>query len=278
MFLAAKHIFITLVLLLYLKLHAQVVRPSFSNRYAAAGAYSKNFSDVFSATSNQASLAGLKTGAFGVYGERRFMLEDLANYTSIVAVPTTSGTFGLQVDYLGTSFFNAAELGIIYARKVSAAVDLGVKFNYHTVRIAGYGNVSALNFDLGAIFHLTEKLHSGIHIYNPSGSELGKTGSEKLESIYSCGLGYEASEKLFISTAIIKREDRPACIIVGLQYNLHPKAFIRAGISANTDNSYAGIGLNVGFARVDLNTSYHPQLGFTPGILLLFNFKKPAEE
>jgi hypothetical protein len=278
MLLAAKIIFLILALLLSVQPDAQVVRPSSSNRYAAPGAYSKNFSDIFSATSNQASLGDLKTGAFGVYGERRFMLEDLSNYTAIVAVPTSSGTFGLQVDYFGSPLFNVTEVGIIYARKVSEAVEVGAKFNYHTVRIAGYGNVSALNFDVGAIFHLTDKLHSGIHVYNPSRSKLGKLVSEKLESIYSCGVGYEASEKLFISTGIIKHEDRPVGVIAGMQYNLHRKVFIRGGISTNNDNGYVGLGLNIGFGRVDLNTTYHPQLGFTPGILLLINFKKTAEE
>ncbi|WP_147203269.1 hypothetical protein [Segetibacter aerophilus] len=266
------------MLLFSVQLNAQVVRPSSFNRYAALGAYSKNFSDIFSATSNQAALASLKTGAFGVYGEKRFMLQELSNYTAIVAVPTSSGTFGLQVDYFGSTFFNATELGIIYARKITEVVEVGAKFNYHTVRIAGYGNVSAMNFDVGAIFHLTEKLYSGIHIYNPSGSKLGKIGTEKLESIYTCGLGYEASERLFISTEIIKHEDQPVGVIAGMQYNLHAKVFIRGGICTNNDNGYAGVGVNIGFGRVDLSTAYHPQIGFTPGISLLFNFKKLAEE
>lgn len=257
---------------------AQVVRQPLSIHYAALGAYSKNFSDIFSATTNQASLATLKAAAFGVYGERRFMLDELNSYAAIVAIPTPSGAIGLQADYFGSSSFNESQLGLIYARKVTSQVDVGVKFNYHAVSVQGYGTATAVNFEAGAIFHVTEKLHTGIHVYNPASSKLGKAGSEKLASVYKFGLGYEVSERLFISAEIVKHEDQPVGVHAGLQYNLHPRLFIRTGISTADDNSYVGVGLNVGFGRIDVNAAYHPQLGFTPGFLLLLNFKKPAEE
>lgn len=257
---------------------AQVIKEPISVRYAGLGAYSKNFSDIFSAISNQASLSQLKTGGFAVYGERRFMLEELNGYTAIAAMPTTSGTFGFQGDYFGSAAFNESQLGIIYARKITKQIDIGVKFNYYTVRIPGYGSASAVNFEAGAIFHLTDKLYSGLHIYNPAGSKLGIRGNEKLASIYRFGLGYEASEIIFISTEIVKQEDRQVSVNAGLQYNLNKNVFIRTGISTLTNNSYVSVGMQLSFARIDVNTAYHPQLGFTPGLLLLFNFKKADKD
>ena len=41
-------------------------------------------------------------------------------------------------------------------------------------RIAGYGNSSAINFEIGTVFHLTDKLHAGVHAYNPVGGKYGK--------------------------------------------------------------------------------------------------------
>lgn len=259
-------------------MEGQVIKQPLSLHYVGLGGYSKNFTDIFSATSNQAAIANIKTAAVAVFGERRFMLSELSGYTTIIAVPTAHETIGFQADYFGSSSFNESELGFIYARKVSEGIDVGAKFNYHMVRVAGYGNASAVNFDVSAIFHLTEKLHAGLRVYNPAGSRLGKSGSEKLASIYSFGLGYEASEKLFISTEIVKNEDLPVGINAGFQYNLHPRVFIRSGISTNNSSSYVSVGLNIGFGRIDINTAYHSQLGFTPGVLLLVNFKKAVEE
>jgi hypothetical protein len=261
-----------------LHLEAQNVKQPLSVGYVAMGANSNKFSDIFSATSNQASLANLKGSAFAVYGEKRFMLDDLNGFTAIVGMPTTSGSFGFQADYFGSSLFNENELGLIYARKISKEIEVGAKFNYHTVKAAGYGSLSAVNFEAGAIFHLTEKLHSGIHVYNPAGRMLGKTASEKLASIYCFGLGYEVSEKLFLSSEIIKQEDMPIGARVGVQYDLHSLIFIRSGISTVNNSSYTSVGINVSFGRIDLNTSYHPQLGFSPGILLLINLKKREGE
>lgn len=256
---------------------AQVVRQPLSVSYAALGAYSKNFSDLFSAVSNQASLASLKTSAFAAFGERRFMLADLSAYTAIAALPVQGGAFEIQADYFGSASFSETQIGFGYGRKISSKVDAGVKFNYETVRVSGYRTVTSVNFEGGFIFHVSDKLHTGIHIYNPTSSKLGKTGSEKLASVYVVGVGYEVSETLFISGEMVKHEDQPASVNAGLQYNLAKSVFVRAGTSAN-NNSYVSIGLNLDFGRIDLNTAYHSQLGFTPGILLLFNLKKQAEE
>lgn len=254
-----------------------MVRQPLTVRYAGLGAYSKNFVDIFSATSNTASLAQVKSGGFGVYGERRFLLEELNQYTAIAAIKSGFGTFAVQGDYFGFSDYNENQLGIAYARKVASSVDVGVKFNYHTVKVAGYGNASAINFEAGSIFHLTDKLHTGIHVYNPLSSKLGKTSEEKLASMYRMGLGYEVSNNVFVSTEIVKQEDMPLSVNAGLHYNVQDNIFIRAGISTNNNNSFAGVGVRFGVIRVDLNAAYHPQLGFTPGLLLLYNFKKEAK-
>ncbi|MCY7423289.1 MAG: hypothetical protein LH478_16270 [Chitinophagaceae bacterium] len=264
------------VALLPIALFAQVTRQPLTVRYTSFGAYSKNFVDIFSGSSNQAALAQLKTGGFGVYGERRFMLDDLNQYSGIFAVPTSSGTFALQADYFGFSGMNENQLGLAYGRLISSRLDVGVKFNYHSIKIAGYGNAAAINFEAGTIFHLTEQLHAGFHIYNPFSSSFSKNNAEKLPAIFKTGLGYEASDKVFISTEIIKQEDEPVNVNVGLQYNLQEKVLLRTGISTANTSSFAGVGIYLGNIRLDVNASYHPQLGFTPGILLLYNFKKPS--
>jgi hypothetical protein len=272
-----KSFLLLLTSILYLSANAQMVRQPLTIKYAGLGAYSKNFVDVFSATSNQAALAKIKSGGVGVYGERRFMLAELNQYSGIVALPTSkSGTFALQGDYFGDAGYNENQLGIAYGRSVAKQVDIGLKINYHTVRIAGYGSASAVNFEAGTVFHVTEQLHAGFHVYNPLNSKLGKTSNEKLASIYKMGLGYEASDKVFLSAEIEKQENREVGVNAGLQYNVHEKVFVRAGISTASSNSYAGVGLHFGQFRLDINAGYHPQLGFTPGLLLLINFKKPA--
>ena len=232
--------------------------------------------DVFSFHANQAALARLNNVAVGIYGEKRFLLNELGLYDATVAVPTSSGNFGIDARYYGFADYNENQVGLAYARSLGRKVDVGVQFNYYNVRVAGYGNASSVNFEIGTILHLTDKLNAGLHAYNPMESKLGKNEEEKLASIYSAGIGYEASGKFFISVEIEKEEDRPVNVNVGLQYKFLPQLLARAGISAATSTLYFGIGFGWKSMRLDATASYHPQLGITPGLLLIFVRNKKA--
>lgn len=266
------------LILLFLSIHfiinGQTVRRPVAAVYAGLGAYSIDHVDAFSFTNNQASLAQMKSATAGVYGERRFMLNELGLYQLAIAVPTNSGNFGFKAGYFGFSEYNESQMGLAYARKLGSKVDIGVQFNYNGIRVSGYGNSSAINFEIGTIFHLTDKLNAGIHAYNPVGGKYGKNSEEKLASIYTVGVGYDASDKFFVSAEIEKEENQPVNVNAGMQYKFLLQFMARAGIATNTSNVYAGVGLFLKTFRLDVVASYHPQLGVTPGLLLIYDFKK----
>ena len=220
----------------------------------------------------------MKNASAGVYGERRFMLDELSLYQLAIGVPTNSGNFGVKAGYFGFSDYNESQIGLVYARRLGSKVDIGVQFNYNGILVSGYGNSTAINFEIGTIFHLTDKLHAGVHAYNPVGGKYGKNSEEKLASIYTVGLGYEASDKFFVSTEIEKEENQPVNINGGIQYKFLPQFMARAGISTNTSNVYAGVALFLKTFRLDIVASYHPQLGVTPGLMLIYNFSKNNNE
>ena len=256
---------------------SQAVRQPIAARYIGLGAYSINHVDAFSFTSNQAALAQIKNSAAGIYAEKRFLLSSTNMYSAIAVLSTKQGNFGLQADYFGYKNYNESQIGLAYARRLGSKLDIGIKFNYYGFRIPAYGNSSAVNFELGAIAHLSEKLHAGIHAYNPVGGKLSKTDNEKLSSIYKFGIGYEASDKFFVSTEIIKEEDQPVNVDVGVQYNFMKQFFVRAGTSTETTNSYVGAGISWRNFRLDISGSYHQQLGFTPGLMLIVNFNNKED-
>jgi hypothetical protein len=254
--------------------HSQTLRRPVAVGYTGLGAYSLNHADVFSFTANQAALAQLKNTSFAVYGERRFLLSELNNFTAVIGLPTASGNFGVKANYSGFSDYNETQLGFAYARKLGSKVDIGAQFNYYGIRIAGYGNASAISFELGTIMHLTERLHAGLHINNPVGGKFGKDQQEKLSSVYSVGIGYDASEKFLVSAEIEKEENQPVNVNAGMQYKFLPQLLARIGISSATSTAWLGIGLTLKSFRLDITAGYHPQLGITPGLLFLFHLKQ----
>ena len=205
------------------------------------------------------------------------MLAEINAYTLAASMPSRLGNFGIQLNYSGFKNFNEYKIGLAYARKLGKLVDVGVQFNYYGYRIPAYGNASTINFEIGAMLHLTDKLNAGIHVYNPVGGKLGKDGEEKLASSYKVGLGYDASEKFFISSEIIKEEDKAVNVIAGLQYRFAKQFFAKGGFISESTTAYIGAGVAWKNLRLDISSGYHPQLGFSPGILLIMNFKATAE-
>lgn len=242
-------------------------------------AYNIKNADVFSGMVNTAAYSYIKSAAAGVYGEKRFLMKELGSYAAIVAMPIKQGVAGLQMDYFGSASFNESQFGLFYARKVSEMIDVGVKLNYYSVAVPGYGRAAAATFEAGVLFHLTEKLHSGLHIYNPGGSKIGKQRMEQLPAIYKYGLGYEFSESVFIIAQVEKVEDMPVEVSSTLQYNINKMVYIRAGFATGATGTFAGFGYILPFARVGISAAYHQYLGFTPGVQLIFEQKnKKAAE
>ncbi|MFT3681617.1 MAG: hypothetical protein QM791_15205 [Ferruginibacter sp.] len=252
---------------------SQVLRQPVSAVYTGLGAYSTKNADVFSYTNNQASLAQIKNTSFGVYGERRFMLTETSVYTASVAVPSSLGNFGVNVKYFGYKNFNENQVGLAYARSLGPKVDIGVQFNYYGYRVPSYDNANTVNAEAGIVVHLSDKLNAGVHVYNPIGGKFSKT-DEKLTSTYTFGLGYDASDNFFASAELVKEQDYPVNVNMGFQYRFEKMFFVRGGIGTATSRGYAGAGIGWNNFRLDISGSYHPQLGFSPGLLFIATLGK----
>ena len=259
--------------------HAQSLRQPISAVYLGLGAYSTQHTDVFSFLNNQAALAQIKTAAVGVYGEQRFLITATNVYTAAIAIPSNIGNFGVSLKYLGFKNFNENQIGLAYARSLGKKVDIGLQFNYYGYKVPAYSNASTVNFELGAVVHLSDKLNAGIHVYNPVGGKLSKT-DEKLTAAYKFGLGYDVSDRFFVSTEIVKEENFPVNLNAGIQYQFAKQFFARAGIASATSAGYAGVGMAWGNFRLDVSGSYHPQLGISPGLLLMMKLgiQEPAPQ
>ena len=253
---------------------AQNSRSVVKAPYTRSNAYSHFQTDVFSFGANQAALTQQKNISAGVYGERRFMLQDLSLYQLNIAVPTTSGNFGLNVVRFGGTEYSEMAAGLAYARKLGEKIDVGVQFNYYTINVNSYGSGSAINAEAGVIFHATDQLNVGLHVYNPTGVKFGKNDEERLPSVYSFGAGWDASEKLFIGVEVQKEENQPVNVNAGIQYAFDKMLFARAGVTSASSIFYFGAGVLLKDFRLDATASFHPHLGITPGLMLIYNRRK----
>jgi hypothetical protein len=272
-----RNIFAAALLIILIKQSfSQSLRQPISAIYAGLAAYSTQQGDVLSYLNNQAALVQVKNVAAGVYGERRFLLTATSMYAAAVAIATNNGHFGFNVKYSGFKNFNESQIGMAYARSLGKNVDVGIQFNYYSYRVPSYNSASTVNVEIGTIIHLTDKLNMGLHVYNPVGGKFSKT-NEKLTAAVTVGAGYDVNKNFFIGTEIVKEENLPVNINTGIQYHFMKQFFARAGIASATSAGYAGFGVAWNNLRLDVTGSYHPQLGLSPGLLLIMNFGKAAK-
>lgn len=254
---------------------AQSVRIPVSSAYQLLNAYSKNQADVFSFTHNTAALAQHKGFSAGAYGENRFLTGEINQYTAVAAIDTDKGNFGVQADYFGYTQFSEYQFGLAYGRSLGNNLDIGAQFNYYAYRIPAYPQSSALTFQLGLIARLSDAMSVGLQIYNPVGGYLSGTKEEKLSSVYQFGVAYEPVDNVIVSATLEKEESKQINVTGGVFYQFDHQFFARAGIRTQTNTPFAAAGIAFSELRLDLSVSHHPQLGFSPGIMIIY---QPAKK
>jgi hypothetical protein len=240
--------------------------------------YDQSGADAFSFTQNQAGLTNVHSILAGIYGERIFMIPELANYLLAIALPLPAGNIGLCFSRFGSKGYAQSRIGIAYARSIDKKIDIGVQFNYHRIRIDGYGSSAAPGFEIGSIFHFSERFRFGLHTVNPVGGKFGLNREEKLPTIIETGFGYRPSETFFMTAILVKQESMPLNVKVGFDYQLHSKIKISAGINTATGAYWFGAGLLLSRLTVSFYSSMHSRLGPTPGLMLNYEIFKTSIE
>jgi hypothetical protein len=259
-------------------LFAQGIVSPMASRFPDLGAYSESFADVISAMNNQAALAEIKQVQLGVYGERTFMLENAGFFSLLLAVPAFSGNFGIQADYFGYPEYNESQFGLAYGRRLGEKINLGAKFNFFMLRVAGYGSASSVNCELGCTWAIAEKLRTGIHVYNLFGGKFPGIPESKLPYIFKSGLGYEPGKQLLVGIEAIKEENTTINIKAGVQYKFADRFIFRLAFATGATSNFFVIGYSKQNLRLELVASYHQQLGISPGVVLFFKSGKNKEQ
>lgn len=235
-------------------------------RGAAMGNASLTFTDINSIFTNQAGLGYLEKLSFTVYGERRFLLADgLNSFLFGVAYPHKSiGTIGLSVHYFGYGKYNEQKIGLSYARKLFKKMSIGAQFNYLGTRIGEYGTAHSFTFELGILAKVTKQFHLAAHVFSPARIEL--PNGDALPAMFKLGGAYLPSDKVRITAEIEKDLENPFNGRFGVEYHPIHILYIRAGVSTTPVMASFGLGLNMTGLKIDIATSYHTVLGFTPSL------------
>jgi len=264
-----KRPFSCLCLLLAGWLYAQDGQPGVAGaRGMGMGHTGLVFTDIHGLFANPAAVAGLERFSAVAMVEQRFLVQELRQVAAAAALPAAGGAFGLRIQHYGFELYNEQQVGLAYARRLSEGFSIGAQFVYFGNRIPGYGSVHLLTFQVGLQAQLLPQLRLGASIYNPLRLQRSEEG-ERLPSRFALGLGYSPSPQLLLTLEAEKDIDFPVRVKGGVEYHLAPPLLLRVGAASAPTTFTFGCGLRLSRGiGIDLASSWHQYLGFTPGISL----------
>lgn len=241
-------------------------------RSIALGGSGVAASGIYALGNNPAGLANLETWAAGAQAEQRFLLSELQLFSAAGALPTASGTFGLQLNYFGFEAYNEQKLGLTYARKLFDQLYLGAQLGLFNLRIPEYGNRTLVTADIGLLAPISRSVSFGMHLVQPMRMEV--TEGEYLPTVLRFGLDYQPSEKIHLLAEVEKDIQKTARVHTGLEYQVIDPLFLRVGVATEPASASFGVGyLLAGGLSIDVAAAYHQVLGFTPAFGLIYRGK-----
>jgi len=238
-------------------------------RSAALGGSSITQQDVFSAQNNQAGLAFIRYVSVGAYFENRFLVKQLNHSSFLAAIPLKKGTFGITYNGFGYTQFKQDKFGIAYGILLSENFSVGVQLNYHSIRIGDiYGRTDALTAALGFQGKLSKQVTVAAHVLNPNRSKLADYNNERMPSAIKIGIQYAYSEKLNIQLEADKNSNAKLNFKGGVEYMPAMDFYLRFGVTSNPNLFSFGTGFKINSIKIDISSSYHPVLGFSPQVAL----------
>ncbi len=270
-----QHIkFVTFILILCSN-HLVAQNDGIGARSIALGGFTTTLSDVWSTNNNQAGLGFNKSISGGIYYESRFLLKETGYKAGAFVLPVKTGALGLSVTSFGYELYNRTNVGLSYGQHFGEKFSAGVQLNYFNTKLSeNYGQKSAFTASLGLMAKLNKELTIGVHVYNPTRSKLAEYNNERIPTIMKLGLDYKFSEKVFVALETEKDIDYDAIIKAGIEYHIIDVLYLRGGVSSNPSLTSFGLGVLLKDFKLDIASSYHQTLGFTPSISIVYTKAK----
>lgn len=243
----------------------------FGGRTAGMANASISLYDFWAVSHNQAGLARLERPTAGVYFENKFLLDALNFGAGAVAYPTSSGVFAFNFTHFGFDLYGENKFGLGYARDFGERFSTGIQLNYHHTRLAeDYGSRGNLSFEIGTIFEILPDLHIGAHLFNPTRSKVADYANERIPTILRTGFSYTFSEKVIVVLEAEQSSEQKATFKAGIDYHILDYFSIRGGIGTRPASNAFGFGFRLGSLQIDLASSYHYVLGYSPQVSLVY--------
>ncbi len=276
-----KHYFLLLLAYLPLSLYPVVnENTTIGARTKGMGGIAVAIPDFWSIQNNQAILPFYGKTTIGLYYDNRYLLKETSTSALGFTFPLKNGydVFSTSLCYYGGSSFGEMKIGVAYARSFASVFSFGVQFDYllDYFKDATYGKRSGFTFEVGLYGQVNKNLSLGFHVYNPARLKMITYNNtiEYIPTVLRLGIAYTFRKKCIIGLDIEKNLDTRIQYHAGIEYTILKYLILRGGVRLPDFSFSIGLGTQYKGFSVDFGSSYHPHLGYSPQLALIYTIKE----
>lgn len=229
--------------------------------------------DTWNFTGNFKKNTQSKNPIIAIGYAKYFYQNELSNQSLKLVLPFKKYEVGLGFQRYGITEYNEITTGASLAKNFGDQFSIGLRVNYHQLKIQNYGSAIGFSLDAGIMYHLNQQITIGINVNNPSKQTYNNSNvSVYLPSAINIGAAYQATNKILIATNLTKNLNEKYRVGLGIDYQLLEILSLRGGISIKPFKQYGGIGINHKKFKLDLAIESDPYLGYSSQIAVSYAF------
>lgn len=253
---------------------AQGIYPSGARSMSMANA-SVTLDDVFAFQNNPGAIGYLDEISFGLSYENRFLLRDLQTQSFAMALPLKAGIVSLGGHMFGGEGFRTYKVGMGYSLKLADKLAAGIQLNYIGLSLPeGYGSKSTISGAIGLLADITDKWNVGFSVFNLNRAKLTEFEDDRFSTVARLGSSYKFSDKFLLAVELEKDVEHPARIKSGVEYQVVKQFYLRGGFNTEPMEGSFGIGYTIKGISMNIGSSYHQILGWSPHFSISYGFDK----
>ncbi len=256
--------------LCYYNLNAQ---QKLGARLTALGMNNAAINDEWNLMGNPAGITSILSPTIAIDYLKYLYDSDLSRQALLLVSPMEKGVLGFCVFRYGISAYNEITIGSALAKKFGKQLSVGLKINFHQIKISGYGTTSGYSIDVGTFYALNDQLALGFYLKNPTIQKYSnKTIKSTIPSSLHFGVAYKASNKVLIATSIGKQTNYPIDIGLGVEYSIVKGFDLRTGLTFKPFTKYAGVGIAYKKISISITVESNPSIDYKPQLGISYAF------
>jgi hypothetical protein len=260
-----------MVLIPLLKVTGQVT--AVGARSVSMAGVSAGLEDPWAIANNPAGLARYDHFSLATSLEQRYLMRELGYYALALTAPIKNGCLGILTEFTGYKSYIDQKIDLAFGMPFGENLTAGISLVY-CFQKAGYETapLHQLTYQLGTIVSLSSKASISFTAFNPFQLYVKSKDYASLPSVFRLGFSYQYSSSFILYSEAEKDLYYPICVKIGSEYILHQKLYIRGGIRLFPISWSFGAAVHQKRYRIEIASSYHQYLGFSPVFTFQFDF------